>query len=190
MLFKFSEITMPPVPNKCEGADFERLKGDLSAKMFAQRLAVFEAQGGASGPWKPLSQIQQEKRNQKLDRVSDARQAELAAKGFHGVKILQDTGLLRQSFTPESGAGNEFKHVEIGEDFIRNSTNVKYAAIQNFGGVIVPVKAKALCFADAGGALIFAKRVTIPARPFDEFSDQDEEELAEVTEHYLNENNL
>nr|WP_299152128.1 phage virion morphogenesis protein [uncultured Tateyamaria sp.] len=42
---------------------------------------------------------------------------------------------------------------------------LSYAAIHHFGGVIKPKKAKALAF-KAGGDSVFAKQVTIPARPY------------------------
>jgi phage gpG-like protein len=186
MLFEFNEITLPEIPNKLEGVSFEKFKGDMSAKLFSQRLEVFNAESSRDGPWKPLSQLQQERREAKLGSVTRLRQQQLAGKGFAKVKILQDRGVLRQSFTPESGPGNAFRHVELGEDFVRISTNVEYARIHNKGGVIRPVKAAALVFQAPGGGLIFAKKVTIPARPFDEFTDANEAELAELTEHYLN----
>lgn len=44
-------------------------------------------------------------------------------------------------------------------------TNVKYAPIHEFGGVIVPRKAKYLAF-KINGKYIRTKRVVIPARPF------------------------
>lgn len=186
MRFEFSEITLPPIPNRLEGPRFDKFKRDMSTVMFTQRLQTFEDQASPEGPWKPLSQIQQEKREQKLERVSAARQAQLSMKGFAHVKLLMDKGILRQSFTPETGPGSAYKHTEIGEDFVQISTNLKYAAIQNFGGTIVPVKAKALSFVTAGGQRVFAKKVTIPARPFNEFTDAQEDEFAEVTEKYLN----
>lgn len=186
MLFEFSEITLPEIPNKLTGPRYEKFKRDLSALMFSGRLDVFNSEASRDGPWKPLSQIQEDKRAQKLNRVPNWREQQLAGKGFRRVKILQDTGTLRQSFTPETGPGNSFKHVEIGESFVRNSTNVKYARIQNFGGTIVPVNAKALMFRTASGAMVFAKKVTIPARPFDQFTDTQEDDMAELTELYLN----
>jgi phage gpG-like protein len=48
--------------------------------------------------------------------------------------------------------------VTIGSDRV-------YAAIHQLGGVIVPTKAKSLVFT-IGGKTIFAKKVTIPARPY------------------------
>ena len=68
---------------------------------------------------------------------------------------LLDTGRLRNSI---NGRGQ-------GADSFIVGTNVKYAALQNFGGTIVPKTAKRLFFM-AGGHLVSKKSVTVPARPF------------------------
>lgn len=44
-------------------------------------------------------------------------------------------------------------------------TDVIYARIHEFGGIITPRQARALAF-EIGGELIFAQRVHIPARPY------------------------
>jgi len=49
-------------------------------------------------------------------------------------------------------------HVTVGTDRI-------YAAIHQLGGVIRPKNARALAF-QVGGHLVFAQKVTIPARPY------------------------
>lgn len=46
------------------------------------------------------------------------------------------------------------------------SADVKYALIHEMGGVIRPVRAKALAFRLADGSFRMAQQVTIPARPF------------------------
>ncbi|MFN3990052.1 MAG: hypothetical protein ACK4IS_07320 [Erythrobacter sp.] len=46
------------------------------------------------------------------------------------------------------------------------SADVKYALIHELGGVIRPVRAKALAFRLADGSFRMAQQVTIPARPF------------------------
>jgi len=73
------------------------------------------------------------------------------------------TGTLRRSIhveVTEVGAHSAMVEVGTGED-------VPYAAIQEFGGVIVPKIAKMLAWRDRGtGEMIFAKSVTIPARPY------------------------
>lgn len=45
-------------------------------------------------------------------------------------------------------------------------TNVEYAAMQEFGGTIVPRRAPYLVFRGRDGGLVFAKSVTIPAQPY------------------------
>lgn len=96
-----------------------------------------------------------------------------------GGQILQDSGRLASSIT--SASDND--SAEVG-------TNVKYAAIHQFGGktrphVIRPRNKKALAF---GGRVV--KQVnhpgsTIPARPFLQLDPSDENEIIETVENYL-----
>lgn len=44
-------------------------------------------------------------------------------------------------------------------------TDLEYAAMQEFGGVILPKSARRLVF-EVDGQLVFARRVTIPAHPY------------------------
>jgi len=46
------------------------------------------------------------------------------------------------------------------------STDVRYALIHELGGVIVPVRAKALAIPQADGSVRFVKSVRIPPRPY------------------------
>jgi phage virion morphogenesis protein len=59
-----------------------------------------------------------------------------------------------------------------------------YAAVHQFGATIVPVKARALVFRLADG-VVFAKKVTIPARPYLGFSDADRVTVLATTDHFL-----
>lgn len=59
-------------------------------------------------------------------------------------------------------------------------TNVKYAAIHQFGGTIRPKKGKALAF---GGR--FVQSVTIPARPYLGISEQDNKEIQEIIKDWV-----
>lgn len=68
---------------------------------------------------------------------------------------LRDTGRLQRSITAQPDA----QGVTVG-------TNLLYAPVHQFGATIAPKKAKRLVFPGPGGKLIFAKKVTIPARPF------------------------
>lgn len=73
---------------------------------------------------------------------------------FRSGQPLRDTGRLRNSISYRASSAE----VEVG-------TNVRYAAVHQFGAVIKPVNKKMLVF-NAGGRTIFAKKVTVPARPF------------------------
>lgn len=68
---------------------------------------------------------------------------------------LRDTGLLQRSIVARPDATG----VTVG-------TNKVQAPVHQFGATITPNKAKRLVFPGPSGALIFAKKVTIPARPF------------------------
>jgi phage gpG-like protein len=68
---------------------------------------------------------------------------------------LRDTGLLQRSISAAADPGG----VTVG-------TNLRQARIHQFGGVIKPVKKPVLVFPGPTGELIFAKKVTIPARPY------------------------
>lgn len=67
---------------------------------------------------------------------------------------LRDSGRLRSSITSRPDDSG----VTVG-------TNLIYAPVHQFGATIKPKNAKRLVF-PGGGGLIFAKSVTIPARPF------------------------
>lgn len=68
---------------------------------------------------------------------------------------LRDTGLLQRSIVSRADSSG----VTVG-------TNKLQAPVHQFGATIVPKNAKRLVFPGPGGKLIFAKKVTIPARPF------------------------
>lgn len=68
---------------------------------------------------------------------------------------LRDTGRLERSITQRADGNG----VTIG-------TNLRQARIHQFGGVIKAKPGKRLVFPGPDGELIFAKRVTIPARPY------------------------
>ena len=69
---------------------------------------------------------------------------------------LRDTGRLNRSIV----ANPDSQGVTIG-------TNVQFAAVHQYGATIEPKKPGGrLVFPGPGGKMIFAKKVTIPARPF------------------------
>lgn len=106
-------------------------------------------------PWAPLK-FRAPRRTNNGKRLSATGRAQVKANaaGAPG-KPLVNTGRLRSSIVAKADA----KGVTIG-------TNVKGAATHQFGATIVPKTAKRLVFPGPNGALIFAKKVTIPARPF------------------------
>lgn len=70
----------------------------------------------------------------------------------------RQTGALRNSIRTESRMTATGAEAEVGP-------HVVYARIQEFGGTIRPVRASRLHF-QIDGRDIFAKQVTIPARPY------------------------
>lgn len=73
-----------------------------------------------------------------------------------GTSILQRDGYLRDSI----------HHVVAGPTAVRWGSGLVQAAIHQVGGTIVPRRAKALVWTGPDGALVFARQVTMPARPY------------------------
>lgn len=73
-----------------------------------------------------------------------------------GGQPLRDKGILQRSVNYKSDQTG----VTIG------TNQMPRAAVHQFGAVIKPKNAKRLAFPGPGGKMIFAKKVTIPARPF------------------------
>lgn len=101
---------------------------------------------------------------------------------------LKDTGTLSQSIGPRNdgirpGYGTE-SIVRMGRDIVTIGTGIAYAAVQNYGAVIRPVHAKALRF-QCHGKFIFRKKVTIPARTFNDFTNADVTELEDTIGNYI-----
>lgn len=88
-------------------------------------------------------------------------------------RILTESGRLANSITHEAG-----------RDVARVGTNLIYAAIQQFGGTIVPKNASHLVFRLASG-IVRANSVTLPARPYLGISDDDEEMIADTVFRFL-----
>lgn len=74
---------------------------------------------------------------------------------FRKGQPLRDTGRLNRSIVSKVDASG----VTVG-------TNLIYAPVHQFGATIVPKNKPRLVFPGPNGSLIFAKKVTIPARPF------------------------
>lgn len=88
-------------------------------------------------------------------------------------ETLVESGQLRDSID----------HVVSGDQVEVGSSKI-YAAVHQMGAIIVPVEMSHLVF-NLGGRTIFAKQVTIPARPYLGLSSQNQWELQAVAESML-----
>ncbi len=94
-----------------------------------------------------------------------------------GTRILVASGFLQRGLTGQV-SGNQ---VIVG-------SNREYAAVHLFGAVIKPVRAKALAFrmgktgprGGKGSGIVFARSVTIPARPYLGFGPRDQRVVMDV----------
>ena len=86
---------------------------------------------------------------------------------------LYNTGRLHDSIDYRA----DLNSVQVGSPLI-------YAAIHHFGGVIKPKNGKALAFM-AGGDAVFAKQVTIPARPYLGVSVDNANEIESVIAEFM-----
>lgn len=91
-------------------------------------------------------------------------------------QTLVDTGRLVQSISHQVAADRQ--SVSVG-------TNVEYAAIHQFGGVIRPVRAKALKFRLPTGQWVHAQRVVMPARPYLGIGWGERETILDTIAHWL-----
>lgn len=87
------------------------------------------------------------------------------AEAQRGGKTLVDSGLLRDSVVHQ-----------VDGDRILVGSNRVYAGVHQFGAEIKPKTAKVLAFSVAGKA-VFAKSVTIPARPYLGINEQDRRDI-------------
>ncbi len=186
MSFVSFELKFPDLAGKLLKADQE-LKLFVAAMMQTNRGMLFDREGAYNGhkKWAPLV--------------------------FRQGQILSNRGVLRQSLAPSSPTGRPGPDgiVEFGNGVVTIGTNLVYARLMNDGtvnmpgGVLRPVNAKALKIPVPGGKgatdvakslrkgasgkgkdkFIFRKSVKIPARNFDDWTKEDELELAQA---YMN----
>lgn len=93
-----------------------------------------------------------------------------------GGKTLIKSGSLRESITHETREAE----VEVGTAANAAGDAGRYAAVHQFGATIRPKRGEFLIFTSPGGRLIFTREVTIPARPFIGFDDQDVADLEDL----------
>ena len=102
------------------------------------------------------------------------KESERARQGKRGGKTLTDYGLLKESISHEAGPGE-----------VRVGSKVIHAAIHQLGGEIRPKKAGALKFQLADGTFVFAKKVTMPARPYLGIDDADAVAVKDILETFV-----
>ncbi|MDH3001471.1 phage morphogenesis protein [Chelonobacter oris] len=87
-----------------------------------------------------------------------------------------DNILRRRGYLSDKTAYNyDSKGVEFGSD-------AKYARLHQFGGTIKPKRAKRLKLGESG---VYAKQVTVPARPWLGINDNDEAQLLKKSQQLL-----
>lgn len=99
----------------------EKFVNILSAIVFQDIMSHFEKERGSKGPWKPWSKMYAD---------------HMAMIGKGGNKILQDTGRLRQSFTP-----GQWRSHPAGIEWYnpaKTSSGFPYAYAHNEGGPKLP----------------------------------------------------
>lgn len=137
----------------------------------------FETGRGPGGiPWPPSNRIRSEAVPSGKQRRS---YGPLRPEG----KTLIQSGSLRESIGHEVRE----KEVVVGTTRPGPGDSHRYAAVHQFGATIVPRTAAALVFTGADGGLVFAQSVTIPARPFIGFDDQDVADLTDLWEDAMKE---
>jgi phage virion morphogenesis protein len=84
----------------------------------------------------------------------------------------------------QSGALSRSIDYAAGEDSVQVGSGLVYARIHQDGGTIRPKNAKALVF-QMGNQLVFARSVDIPARPYLGLSADNQNEVVEAAEDWL-----
>lgn len=85
-----------------------------------------------------------------------------------------------QTLSHTNNLRNSFNH-RVGPFAVEIGTNVQYAAIHHFGGVIRAKRAKALAVPGIG----LRRSVSMPARPFLMLQDQDKALMLKILGRYL-----
>lgn len=169
MKLEFTFLSIKPTDDIFKGEKFEQLKRSLLSIMVRQKDMLFkkgqDPDGNAWQPLKPLSESRKQSKNtSKKKKVSS--------------QILVDTGLLKNSIA-QLGAQDSVQRID-GNDIILG-TNVEYAAIHNFGGIIE--RKSSLQIKDAPTI-----KIEIPARPFIGIGNEDEEKLTEKIMSFIDKN--
>lgn len=124
-----------------------------------------------------LDQLGRQIQQQTRDRIEDEKTAPDGTpwkKNRAGTPTLYREGNLARSIEFEPSGST----VAVGSSLI-------YARIHQLGGEIRPVAARALHFKGADGGDVFARSVTIPARPYLGLSDENRRDVLEATVDFV-----
>lgn len=139
-------------------ARYDELLEEVAATVLTNRAQLFDAGGAHNGheAWEP-------------------------PKMREGIP-LSDKGVLRRSVSSTGGSKpGPGGIIKFESDVVKLSTNIAYAAIQNYGGIVRPKNKKALAW-KVGKQWHFAQKVEIPKRPFLDgaWNQQDQDEVNQV----------
>lgn len=178
MKLEFSFSGFPPIKDALAGAGYRKLKKSLLTLMMRQKDKLFDKSQDPDGnSWPKLHPLVEQKKTSKNTRS----EANIKAAKLSSHKILVDTATLKNSLTIP---GSPYSIDKTDGDEVELGTNIIYAAIHNFGGVIVPRNKKALAFPGLHGTVV-VKKVTIPKRPFIGIGVEDEAKITEKIEAYI-----
>jgi phage gpG-like protein len=137
------------------------IAGQIAESNWRDRFRTGRGPGGV--PW-PISQ-----------RVTHAAQPKRGRIGpSQGGRTLFNKGGLVGSLTHEVRG----KSAKIG--IIPKTKSARFGYVHQFGATILPRRGEFLIFTAPDGHKVFARKVTIPARPFIGFDDQDRADIHEA----------
>ena len=155
----------------------------LGSLMLGSVMQTFYEEGSPAGSWRRVfagSRVVKYEHGKKNSRKAFKRSGENTA-GFlrwnKTEKILGGpSGSLARTVTFA---------VDAAASLVRIGSNWRGARIHQLGGTIVPKNRKFLRFPIGGGQFMFAKKVTMPARPYLVLRPEDPACLAESVRNYL-----
>lgn len=172
MRLVFDSPNLPPLTNAFSPTKLVQVKRDIVALLFTQMLERFDREEDFRGKqWQRLGKNQKKNRNAKIKNP--------AKKG--NIKVLQDDGTLRQSWTQAGATGNEVinnaREAGIG-------TNIAYAGVHNDG---LTINHPGTDNGFGKGIKIAPYKIEMPKRQMTGFSTQNEREIEELIDSHLQE---
>lgn len=172
MRLVFDTPQLPPLTNAFSPIKLLEVKRDIVALLFTQMLERFDREEDFEGQqWERLKSNQFNRRNKKIKNP--------AKKG--NIKVLQDDGTLRQSWTQQGAEGNEI--INRGNE-TGIGTNIVYAQIHDQGGFI---QHPGTNNGFGKGIEIAPYKIEMPRRQMTGFSTRNLKEIEELIDSHLQE---